>query len=660
MKRKNNWINRIPVLLAIVLAVVLWSGTKTIVAYAADYEFDAEAELLPANEETYDFRITVSNDGKDWEGVVRVTYAENYGRTPTAYDTVISLPQGSEKQFDIKIPMLNVDQIDGDLNVTFLDKKGKECEDFLFRNILRQGEDSLRMGILSDNYDSLTCLDMGGASFYYYGYEYPIKLQELNQDNLLTHLDALEFLVIDTYDTSVLSEDVVDAIEKWNTSGGVLVIGTGEYAEKTLSLFEDSYLDVTTNMIYEPKQAPSYDALDYVDWSKLHIAEFWSSSEYYESYPFKMLLRSYGTGAIGILPFSLKEVVDMDYTFYKSTDSQGFLLHMFDVIASESERRYRTNNTYYNTNQLSKMLRMISKVNTNLNFGALKAIVIIYVIFVGPVLYIILRILKKREWYWVAVPITTVLGIVVVFFAGRGFEVSDTQVYSVTTQDLSGQKAEESFLYCYDAGNKEWSLELAGEYDYVAPHNSYNYNDEAYYYHITKEGDSTSIGIKPETNFEDAFFITHKKSGEETVEGTIEIHYVATLGRVQGSITNATEKDFKYFAVLMGEDMYVFEGLEAGETVDLIQKECVYSNSQYDIWYDYMNEVNNRIDDETPENISALSALGVGIASLRYNEDASAVDLSDSVIVMGVVENWDVIADGNCTEHSYGCVYVRE
>ncbi len=660
MKRKNDWMKKIPILLAFALMAMCWMGMGTMFVHAADYDFDADAELLPANDETYDFRITVSNDGEDWEGVVRVIYEETYGRTPTAYDTVISLPQGSKKQFDIKMPMNNIDQIDGNLKVTLLDKKGKECGEFLFRNILRQGEDSLLMGILSDDYDSLTCLDMGGSLFFYYGYEYPIKLKELNQDNLLNYLDTLEFLVIDTYDTSVLSEDVVDAIEKWNDDGGVLVIGTGEYAEQTLALFEDSYLEVEPNVVYEPGQAPSYDALDYVDWRELHRVEFWSSSDYFESYPFNMLLRSYGTGAIGVLPFSLTEVADLDYTFYKSTDRQGFLLHMFDVISSESDRRYRTNNKYFNTSQLSRMLRMISKANTNLNFGALKAIIIMYVIFVGPVLYILLRILKKREWYWVAVPATTILGIVVVFFAGRGFEVNGTQVYSVTTQDLSGHKAEEGFLYCFDAGNKEWSLELEEEYDYVAPFNSYSYNGDAYYHHIVKEGDKTSIGIKPDTNFEDTFFVTHKKPGSETVEGTIEVHYVANVGKIQGSITNATEMDFKYFAVMMGESLFVFEGLDAGETADLTKKDCIFGDLQYDIWYDYMYEVNDMMDEESPENISALSALGVGIAGIRYKEDASTVDLSDSIIVMGVVENWNVIADEDCTEQSYGCVYVEQ
>lgn len=659
MKKKKDW-KIVSALFSFVIMTLFWLSGNVLITYASDYDFDVEAELLPANDETYDFRITVSNEGGDWEGVIRVMYIEPYGKTPTAYDTVISLPEGSKKQFDVKIPMFSVDQIDGNLVVVFLDKKGKECEDFSFPNILRQGEDSLRMGILSDDYDSLTFLDMGGSSLYYYGYEYPIMLKELNQDNLLEQLDTLEFLVIDTYDTSVLSQDVRYAIEKWNDDGGVLVIGTGKYAEQTLALFEDSFLEVEIDAVYEPGQAPSYESLDYVDWQELYWTEFWSSSEYYEPYPYQVLLRSYGMGAIGVMPFSLTEVADEDDSFYKSTNRRDFVYQLIDVISGASERRYNYNDKTYNTNQLSRMLRMMNKANTDLSFGALKVVVIIYVIFVGPVLYIILRILKKREWYWIAVPVTTILGIAIVFFAGKGFEVRDTQVYSVTTQDLSGKTSEKSFLYCYDAGNKEWELTLEGEYDYVSPYSSYNYNDNEYYHHIIREGEETSIGIKPDTNFEDAFFMTSKKAGEASVEGTIEVHNVTNTSKPKGSITNATGEDFQYFAVLIGESMFVYEGLKAGETADLSKQDKVYGSLQYDIWYDYMYQVNEMIEDETPENISALSALGVGIACVRNNQDSSSTGLSDSVIVVGVIENWNVIGSGDCTERSYGCVYVEQ
>lgn len=45
------------------------------------------------------------------------------------------------------------------------------------------------MGILSDSYASLTYLDMEGENLYYNGTELPIKLDKLNQDNLMQSLE---------------------------------------------------------------------------------------------------------------------------------------------------------------------------------------------------------------------------------------------------------------------------------------------------------------------------------------------------------------------------------------------------------------------------------------------------------------------------------------
>ena len=62
---------------------------------------------------------------------------------------------------------------------------------------------------------------------------------------------------------------------------------------------------------------------------------------------------------------------------------------------------------------------------------------IVYVIIVGPVLYAILRFYKKRDYYWLAVPAASFVGVMLIAFAGRGFEVESTRVYSVTMYNLA-------------------------------------------------------------------------------------------------------------------------------------------------------------------------------------------------------------------------------
>ncbi len=671
-KKCNRWTKVFAILSFILVGLFCFTGYEMTVR-AENNSFEIEAELLPANEETYDIRVSVSNTGKDWEGTVRVIYSEPY-RMGNAYDTILSLPQGSEKQFTVKLPMNSVEDLYGTLSITLYDNKKKECAHEEWQDFMNDEQNALVLGILSDDYYSLTGLDLGGWTLYYYGYEHPVVLQELNQDNILNYLDTLEFLVIDTFDTSVLSDDVLLAIEKWNAAGGVLIIGTGEHAYNTLALFEDSYLEVDCTSIQEPDDTLTYDYQDYVDWTKVHMAYFWTSSEYFTQLPSRMLVRSYGNGAISILPYALTEVTAMNDSFYSSTDSQGFLYDVLVFSSEQSNNRYNniSNRGNYNTNQMSRTLRMIGNVGNDLQFGSLRVIIIIYVIFAGPVLYLILRFLKKREWYWVAVPVTTIVGIFVVFFAGRGFEVEDTRVYSITTQNLSLDEAQESYLYCFDAGNKEWDLELADKYDYIGPFNSYqysNYGDNNYFHHYTKAGDSLSIGIKPDANFADAFFMGKKTADEERVEGTILFEDIEEkYTNVSGLITNTTEYDFTYFAVEIdgdatgtGSSLYVYEGLEAGEAIDLSKEVPVYAVSHgYDIWNDYLQDVYRMQDTMENSEVAAMSALGFGLFCASENNTKNTVITDEQIRIVGVVENWENVVDDDCTEQSYGCLYVAQ
>ncbi|MDE7404805.1 MAG: hypothetical protein K2M81_06845, partial [Lachnospiraceae bacterium] len=151
-----------------------------------------------------------------------------------AYDTVLSLPSGSTKQFVVKVPKDSFLE-DETVKVTLLDKNEVGVVQKEFEWLLEEQVKALPLGILSDKYLSLTYLDMGGNEIYYGSNSYPIKLVELDQDNLEDTLDVLSFLVIDSYNTSVLSDKALESIEQWLDNGGVLIIGTGSGAEEVLS-----------------------------------------------------------------------------------------------------------------------------------------------------------------------------------------------------------------------------------------------------------------------------------------------------------------------------------------------------------------------------------------------------------------------------------------
>ncbi len=659
MREKKKRHNRIPFVWCtglLVSASVM--GQVDMTAYAKDVDIEMDAWKLPVNEKTYDIQVSLENEGADWEGTVRLM-VEDYVK-PTAYDTTISLPEGSKKQFVVQIPINSIDDSDGTVTVTLLDKKGEKCDEESYYRLLRDNSQMLNLGILSDDYSSLTYLDMGGEELYYYGESYPIKLTEINQENLVDSLDSLDFLVIDTYDTEALTDEEEKAIEDWNYDGGVLVFGTGQYGEDTLGGISYVADDVECVKVYKPGEiSQSYDDLDM---TQFHTAELYDhTGNYDEQYYWNCITRPFGDGAIGIVTYSFTEVAEADNSFYENIEQPYFVRNVLDCISNEATIRYNYTSSDMGrdlSDYMGRCLHTMGSLNSTLSFGVLKFLVVAYVIFVGPILYIILRCIKKREAYWLAVPVTTVLATVLIFLTGRGFEVVNTKVYSVTTQNLNGADTAESYLYCFDADKDEWSLKLKEEYLHAGSfrNDNYYYGDEdTYYHHVVKEGDRISVGIAPDSNFEDSYF---QATREAENRGGIELNNVqGDLSGFTGSITNTTDVDFQYYAVVMKDAICVYEGLNAGESVDLSQDVTLYAEySRDDIWYLYLYDfLEDRMREQESQNdikeMTALSALGVGVFDVYSRAQGD-------LFVVGVTDQGDTVFDDECSEMAFGCYYV--
>lgn len=625
---------------------------------AKEEAFIVDAKMLPSGQSAYEIQLKVENQGQDWQGIVRLRMTEDYygGLNDCVYDAELSLPQGSTKQFVVKMPKDSLDRTDGLVQVTLLDKNGVKVSEKDFGRLLQEEADALTMGILSDEYMSLTYLDMGGSEIYYHGKNYPIRLEELDRDKMEDSMSALDFLVIDSYDTSVLSDKALENIRQWRDNGGVLIIGTGEKAEEVLSGFDD--LEIQCVRVDDPGES-TYGNSSYMDISQLHIAELMDvSGKYKEGYGIFILMCSEGNGAVGILPYSLLEMAKMDAADHYE-QQKSFVENMIQQVSGYANPSYGTGQYTYNYNTMHLFMGIINCLgngSNRLHFGWLKLIVILYVIFVGPILYLILRFTKKRDLYWIAVPVTTLVGIFLVYWAGRGFEVVSTNVYSVTVENLSDKGNARTYLRCYDAGHKEWALRLAEGYEYAGALEDTNYqsSDEDYYYRIRKEGDRLFFGLNPSIGFEDGYF----QAGivKEPEKGGIYSDLrMNRQQRLKGTVTNETGHDFKYFAVSIGEDLFVYKNLPAGAEVELDGAEVVYNNDGG--YYDglegyYYSFLRYERDGEIGKDVDILTALGMGIACAYSTEGP------DMPMIIGVTENWDKAVDDNCSEVSYGCLYM--
>lgn len=646
-------------MLLCVLAGMMLFCCGSFTAQAKGEDFVIEAAKLATDEETYNIQVTVENQGEDWEGIVRVIISEDY-RDATAYDTVISLPQGSVKQFVVHVPISSIESTDGTVYVALINNKSKAVAEEKFKYLLSEEMEMIPLGILSDNYGDLTYLDMGGKSLYYYRENLPVKLQELSDATLEETLETLSILVIDSYNTQILTRQQIEALEEWVNNGGVLIIGTGEYGEEVLAGFEDSFLGVECIKVYEP--GTEKFQLEYADVTRLYLSRLSDVYSQYYNYATGALLSGYGEGAIGVLPYSFTEIADMDADFFWECTREEFVSYILDDVSSYSSKRYYSslyNSTYNNQYNMRRMLNILGSVNRLLDLGTLKVLVVLYVVFVGPVLYLILRLLKKREWYWGTVPIAAALGVLLVSFAGRGFEVVDTRAYTVTAWNLEEGGEKISYLYCYDAEYKEWMLTLAQGYDYAGAFYNDSYNSggvdvESCYYRIMKEGNTLSVGITPGSNFEDCYFQAIDQSCDTPVEGGLVGEGIEVqASTLTGSVINNTAYDFEYIAIIKEGILYVYEGVDAGKSLGLNANEIVYcsgqtSNTLNDYMYGCLRVAFNADDTKAT---SALAALGVGIGSAYPTSDESIT------LIMGVTSDWETAVDDVCSEMSYGCLY---
>ncbi|MBP3350810.1 MAG: hypothetical protein J6L65_00220 [Lachnospiraceae bacterium] len=654
--------------LMLCMAVVFGMTGISVQAKEEGSAFFIDAEMVNMNEDTYDIQVTIENPGKDWEGMVRIVVDESY-RMSTAYDVKLALPEGSEKQFVVKVSKAGIEQTNGTVYVYMVDKKEKVVWDETFYHLLTNGQMAIHLGILSDDYSSLTYMDMNGNKMYFWGDDYPIKLYELNQANLLDKLDNMQYLVIDDFDTAVLTREELDALNTWCYDGGMLIVGTGEYAEETLVSLSKDFVDIEYYEVNEPGSVGQfYQYNDMVNWSVLHMANLMEGApdhNYNVMWTSAVMCYSYGDGVIAVTPYSLKELGWQGDEFYKDSylDRVRFVSDLLQETANMSMSRY--NNPYsgkqYNVlNNISTVLRAMSVSNTKLDFNVLRWVIILYVIFVGPILYFILKSMKKRDYYWGTVAVTVVVTIMLVFLAGRGHEVKNTRVFSVITENIGNMGKSKAYLYAYDASLDEWSMKLKEGYEYAGKmgyrNNWYSDEEGAYDSRVIQEGNRFSVGIVPGENFEDAYFVLGYAKDAQATGGDLSGYDIyESLGKLYGTITNETNEDFAYYAVIVNDYVFLMEGWEAGETIDLQNQQVLYHNSDgtgYFERYQY-NYLRDRYRDgnSTSEEISALAAIGAGIynACLEYDDVG--------IVIMGVTEDEAGTVDDNVSEISYRCIY---
>ncbi|MCM1216713.1 MAG: hypothetical protein NC331_05190 [Lachnospiraceae bacterium] len=651
---------------------LIWGGNGCR-AFAVDIPLEegalsGDVRMLKQESGRYVMQVTVENSGEDFAGTVQAIFSADYDNC--AYHTEIDLPAQGRKQFTVTVPERAADAVNGACQLNFLDEEGNVVQSVFMRDVFNDITSGIPVGILSDRYLDLTFMDAGGEPFYIRGLNYPLELVELDNDNLTGYLDGLYFLIIDQFNTSTLSDENIQAIQDWVAGGGWLIVGTGEYAEQTLSGFGEDFLDVDVLGVSEPgeeniamvnadRYGYYYDYIDQgIDFGQMAMADL----DYDRMYAYTVTSESganpafscaIGDGAVLLLYFSLGEEElqkmssDTIQSIYQET---MYLSGSYQNISNNSDLEYVG----------QRALAFIDSRNSDVDFSWLKALILVYVVLVGPILYLVLRKCRKSEWYWVGAPALGILFIVGVFLFGRGLNVKDARVYSVTVQQADNSQAD-TYMLAYHSGVEPWKLYLRDEYEVAGPgflgYGYYSRGGAAitdYHYIVGNDSQGLSVGLKPRENFENGFLYAGKRA--ESVGSFIGTDLKGLgIGSPEGTIINGTGRDLAYMAVWNHTYIMVFSDVRAGETVDLQQAvrdgRCVYQDAvpYFDNLLYSMVGIHGNFKDYAQDDMAAL-LIGLGVAEEKSPQQGA-------VIVAGVVEDYDKAVADRCNETAFGCIY---
>lgn len=649
------------ILLFCLMGFIVFTGRQPLAAETGN--FDGEVSVLKAEDDIFVVQVQISSRSEDFEGTVRLSFKNS----DSVFDTRITLPAQGEKQFTLTVPQKDVDQIKGNGELVFLDKEGDELQKISFKNILKGVKNGLRVGVLSDYFNKLTYMDMGGTGYMYLNKAQPVNLVELD-GTIKDSLAGLDFLIIDSYDVGSLDEENRKAIEDWVDQGGAMILGTGARGEETVNAFDPDFLGLKFVSASKPgseNYVSSVAGQDYnryynyqnskIDFTKMAVAEFQAAgtpdASYMDADNSPGELCTHGNGSVLVLAFSLCE----DEMQKAMTDvCQG----IYDELAYSSA--YNPMNDFGDTFYLREnAFGIIDHANTDVNFSLLEIMIFLYVIIAGPVLYLVLAKIKKREWYWLGVPILAVLFISGVLVFGRDLRVADTRVYSVTSQRVDGKEKGKLRTYynAYHSGVKPWDLKLSDQYTYGGScgtaWDSYSGNGT---YRIAY-GDGMEIGMMPSSNFENGYLFA---AGTGEVQGEIKAEDVSVSTAVQGmsasgSITNNTEYDLPYVMVLTDDGVMYVQNIKKGETVSLDealkQKRAVIQEATF--VYDMVYNVRNGLGLSGDENDGQLyAALLAGACEPMTKREMG------QTLVCAVVPDYEKTIADKCTEISFGCLYA--
>ncbi|MGS0765270.1 hypothetical protein [Syntrophomonas curvata] len=518
--------------------------------------------------ELVSFKVEIENPGSEIKGTLKIS-SNQYG-AQVVFSREVVLPSGSRKSFNLYVS----DDQSQSFNLRLV-SGGKEIASTRIR-INRLPPQEMMLGVLSSNpaaLNQLGALKLPGNA--QRATVIHLDAQDLPTDPLM--LESLDVLIMSDFSSRSLKTEQLSGIQSWVEGGGLLVSCGGASWEKTLSSLPPELVPVQNSGSIQVNRLPGL--------------EKWTGQQLPAGSNI-IITKGQARGATLMSSDNLPILVGAKM-------GRGNVYYLaFDPAAGPFENWVGNESLWLNIFTGSDPHQMISASNSrgmmmdrrhDMNWalrsipasdlpsrGGLAAILLAYILILGPIVYLVLKKMDRRELGWVVIPLAALLlfsATYLVGFKGKGRDVF-TRVISIVQMEPGLNNARvTSYIGAFAPTHRQYSINLAGNrlVD-VLPIDSYRDRGmmvgtaQLPVMATVKQGKDTTVEFGDLSRWSTRSIQTRSSMYKP---GNIEAELHTEGNRIKGTLTNNTSQTLNECTIYSRYGYQKLNKLKPGETVEV-------------------------------------------------------------------------------------------
>ena len=510
--------------------------------------------------------IDAKNTGPGVDGMLEVQESLNAqpGVTGfTIYQEPISLASGATKRLRLYL-------VENTTGATITARITEQRKVLVSQDSVSGATTSALIGVLSDQsaaLDDFAAVHPGGIA---------ARVVHLHSDDIADSsipLRAFDILAIDDFATDSLTSGQRAALADYVASGGSLLVGTGAAWRKTLAGLPAAILPMqVTGTTVIDTTATGGAAVD-VATGAITNGVAWLSDA---GRPL-ILERGYGTGVVTMSTFDWNQppvaVASASRTILRQVMSRA----LFTQAGSSQGGPYGGMGPVpmgFGTGQQSISTRSgaVTPVLGNLpgldlpSLQLTGALVLVYVLLVGPVNYFVLGALRRRALAWVTVPLIALLAAGGAYGAGvftKGRSVQTNQIAIIHVQPGSDRAYQETFTGIIPPSRGDYQANAGGDRLLISP--IATNNGYAYAGSVRVNVASNDVTLTGMTAFALGGFATEGI----TTAPKLTAHVALVNGVLKGTVENHSDLTFTDGVLIAGDNFQTIGALKPGASATI-------------------------------------------------------------------------------------------